>query len=102
VEKNPAERYGTAQELADDLERFLKDEPIRARRPTWWQRSRKWARRHRPVVLTAAVALALVLVVTVISLAVGYTYISQEKDRKAAALRTAEANLQLVVSYTGF
>src|SRR5205823_14119961 len=33
LEKNPAERYGTAQELAQDLERYLKDEPIRARRP---------------------------------------------------------------------
>jgi serine phosphatase RsbU (regulator of sigma subunit)/putative methionine-R-sulfoxide reductase with GAF domain len=30
MEKNPADRYRTAQELADDLERFLKDEPIRA------------------------------------------------------------------------
>ena len=31
--KNPAERYDTAQELADDLRRFLEDRPIEARRP---------------------------------------------------------------------
>ena len=46
MEKNPAERYATAQELADDLERWLKDEPIRAKRPTLLQWGRKWARRH--------------------------------------------------------
>src|SRR5262249_13075820 len=40
--KNLDERYATAQELADDLERFLKDEPIQARRPTLAQRARKW------------------------------------------------------------
>jgi tetratricopeptide (TPR) repeat protein/serine/threonine protein kinase len=47
MEKNPAERYATAQELADDLERFLKDESIRARRPSLVQRARKLARRHK-------------------------------------------------------
>src|SRR5262249_24685787 len=58
MEKNPAERYATAQELADDLERFLKDEPIRARRPSLVQRARKWTRRHKPAVwATAVVAL---------------------------------------------
>jgi serine/threonine protein kinase/Tfp pilus assembly protein PilF len=60
MEKNPGERYATAQELADDLRRFLEDRPIRARRPSLLLRSRKWARRHRPLVgATAVVLLAL-------------------------------------------
>src|SRR5207253_9593257 len=57
MEKNPAERYATAQELADDLERFVKDEPILARRPTLVQRARKWARRHKPLVRATAALL---------------------------------------------
>jgi tetratricopeptide (TPR) repeat protein len=59
--KSPSERYGTARELAADLERFLKDEPIRARRPTSIQRARKWARRHRPTVWSAVAALLVTL-----------------------------------------
>ena len=54
--KNPAERYATAQEMASDLRRFLRDEPILARPLTLLQRTRRWARRHRPVMLSAAVA----------------------------------------------
>jgi serine/threonine protein kinase/tetratricopeptide (TPR) repeat protein len=62
--KNPSERYATAQDFADDLERFLKDEPIRARRPTLVQRSRKWGRRHKAVMASlASVAAMLVLAV---------------------------------------
>jgi serine/threonine protein kinase len=49
LEKNPADRYATAQELADDLRRFLTDQPIRARRPSLWQRGGKWRRRHKSV-----------------------------------------------------
>jgi len=61
--KSPQERYATAQELADDLGRFLNDEPIRARRPTLVQRTRRWGRRHRPVVWSAAAALLMTLAV---------------------------------------
>jgi serine/threonine protein kinase/Flp pilus assembly protein TadD len=57
LEKNPADRYATAQELADDLRRFLEDKPIQARRPSVVQRMRKWARRHKPLVTAAAVCL---------------------------------------------
>src|SRR5262245_31941493 len=63
LEKNPADRYQTAQELADDLGRFLADEPVRAKRPSPWQRAKKWARRHRAVVRTAAAGLLLALAV---------------------------------------
>jgi serine/threonine protein kinase/tetratricopeptide (TPR) repeat protein len=59
MEKNAADRYARAQELADDLERFLKDEPIRARRPSLVQRARKWARRHRPLVGSVVVVVLL-------------------------------------------
>ncbi len=59
--KNPEERYATAQELADDLRRFLDDKPVLARRPTLGQRARKWARRHRPLAGGLAVSLALAL-----------------------------------------
>jgi serine/threonine protein kinase/Tfp pilus assembly protein PilF len=62
LEKNPAERYGTAQELADDLRRFQEDRPIRARRASVVQRLRKLARRHRAVVGAAAVCLLVSLV----------------------------------------
>jgi serine/threonine protein kinase len=62
TEKNPAERYGTALELADDLRRFLDDKPVRARRPSWQQVAFKWCRRHRPVVWATAVVLLVVAV----------------------------------------
>jgi hypothetical protein len=59
VSKSPAERYATAGELADDLQRFLRYEPIRARRATLAQRARKWLRRHPSVPVAAAVLLVL-------------------------------------------
>jgi serine/threonine protein kinase len=61
--KEPSGRYATAQEMADDLRRFLSDEPVVARRPTFLQRTAKWCRRHRAVVGTAVLVGILVGVV---------------------------------------
>jgi eukaryotic-like serine/threonine-protein kinase len=81
--KEPAERYATAQELADDLRRWLADEPIRARRPTLVQRARKWSRRHKA--LTAAV-----VVVSFVALLAAAVLLWRENDRIEAEKRLAE------------
>ena len=111
VEKNPADRYATAQELADDLERFLKDEPIRAKRPSVVQRLRKWARRHRPVVASTIVATAAVLAITIVTLTISLGNISGALIEKSAALerekettylqRTALAGRELAAGNVG-
>lgn len=55
--KDPGRRYGSAAELARDLRRFLADEPILARPPGKLYRARKFARRHRTLVLATLVVL---------------------------------------------
>jgi serine/threonine protein kinase/Tfp pilus assembly protein PilF len=70
IEKVPADRYATAQDLANDLRRYLEDKPIWARRPSPVQWARKWARRHHAVVTTAGVGL--LLTVAVLAGAVGW------------------------------
>jgi WD40 repeat protein/serine/threonine protein kinase len=85
--KNTEERYATAQELADDLKRFLEDKPIRAKRPSLLQRTWKWARRHQPVVWSAGVSAVLVLLLAVAALAVSNVRIGREKQQKEAALQ---------------
>jgi serine/threonine protein kinase/Flp pilus assembly protein TadD len=62
MEKRPQDRYATAQELADDLERWLKHEPIRARRPSLLQRASKWIRRHKPAAAASVVVLLMTLI----------------------------------------
>jgi len=63
LEKEPSQRYAQAQDLADDLGRFLRGEPIRARKTPFWERAWKWAKR-RP----AAAALVVSVVAAVGSL----------------------------------
>jgi WD40 repeat protein len=58
LEKDPGRRYSSAAGLAADLEKWLRHEPIMARRTGTGERLRKWVRR-RPAVAALAVGLAL-------------------------------------------
>ncbi len=55
----PVDRYGSARALADDVERWLADEPPAAYAEPWLSRAGRWARRHKP--LTAALVAAVLV-----------------------------------------
>jgi tetratricopeptide (TPR) repeat protein len=66
MEKNPENRYGSAQDLADDLRRFLEDKPIVARRPKFFKRAAKWCRRRKALVAATATIILCSLTVAVL------------------------------------
>jgi tetratricopeptide (TPR) repeat protein/predicted Ser/Thr protein kinase len=92
--KDRDQRYASANGLAMDLKRHLEDQPIAARPPGTMYLARKFARRHRPLVIGAVgVALALVLGV------VGSTW---QAVRATRAESLAENRLAQAETVTGF
>jgi len=65
LEKDPQRRYSSALALAEDLERWLRHEPIRARRSGIFIRSRKWVRRNPAAAILVPSLAALAAVVGV-------------------------------------
>ena len=67
LEKDPQRRYPSAVALAEDLEHWLKHEPIRAKRSGFFTHTRKWVRRNpsTTVLVTLLVVLTVGLSVTV-------------------------------------
>jgi WD40 repeat protein/predicted Ser/Thr protein kinase len=76
LEKDPARRYATALELAEDLRRFQADEPIHARPAGWLHRAAKWSRR-RP---TAAALLVISILATIALVGGSLWYQGQLQD----------------------
>jgi WD40 repeat protein len=96
VSKSAEERYATAQELANDLERWLAGKPIKARPVGPLERLWRWRRRN-PVVsgLTAATALVTLLAAIGLSISTGVLWrqtrqIEREKGQTLEALTRAE------------
>jgi serine/threonine-protein kinase len=79
LSKDPASRYRTAAELADDLERFLRFEPITARPARLVERTVKWFRRR------TAIAVSLVLGIVLLPLGVGIAFWSGSQRARVAS-----------------
>ena len=77
IDKDVKRRYQSADELADDLQRFIDDEPIRARRVSLPERYSRWSRRNPLLSATLAVAMLALVTTTVLSFAVA----SKERQR---------------------
>src|SRR5205823_11355468 len=72
LEKDPKHRYSSALALAEDLERWLKHEPIRARRTGFFTRGRKWVRRNPTSALLVASLVALAAAIGALALALPF------------------------------
>jgi tetratricopeptide (TPR) repeat protein len=89
LEREPVDRYQSAAELADDLQNWLDDRPIRARPPIAWRRTSRWVWRNRML----AASLSMLAMLTVSSLA----WYSRSQKRQALMEESVLAQHSVVV-----
>jgi tetratricopeptide (TPR) repeat protein len=95
LKKSPAERYQTAEAFAEDLRRYLNDEPVSARPDSFTYRASKFLARHRLAVAATAVVLVAVVIATVIAVwqAIEAT---RQRDRALSLAARNEAVIDFV------
>src|SRR5262249_22381700 len=93
LQKDPKHRYGSAQELADEVGRFVRDEPIRARPISLPARLTRWCRRKPALAASIGAGLVLFLVIAIGS-PIALLRIERERNHAEAA-RKQESVLRL-------
>jgi serine/threonine-protein kinase len=89
----PEDRYATAAALRADVERWLADEPVSARREPWAERAARWGRRHRSAAAVSVLALAAIAAAAVVT--TGVVSLAREGERRALARAEARAALAI-------
>ena len=114
IERDPQHRYQIAQELDADLQRFIDDEPIKARRISLVERLRRWSRQNKGLAAALSFAASLLLLLALGSaIAAGYlkksaslarlneqhAEVNERKARETAAKAQAERDVAQRLSY---
>jgi serine/threonine protein kinase/Flp pilus assembly protein TadD len=89
LEKEPVKRYASAQSLAEDIERFLRNEPIRSRRSSRMEHVWRWCKR-KPLVASLIAALVLLVALGM----AGVLWELQRVQRERALVRHANLSEQ--------
>ncbi|MCZ6834677.1 MAG: serine/threonine protein kinase, partial [Planctomycetota bacterium] len=93
--KDKRERYQSASALADDLLRFLNDEPILARAPSAWYQCRKFAKRNRMLVSSAVILLVVLIASSIISTSL---YVRAEREARAKEDQIVETQWEAYIA----
>jgi serine/threonine protein kinase/WD40 repeat protein len=84
IDRDPGRRYATAGDMASDLQRFLDDEPIQARRQTLLERYWRWARHNPGIAVLGGVLTAVLVIATLAALIVaGHMSVLADDARQA-------------------
>lgn len=97
IAREPELRYQTGAEFAADLENFIADRPITARRSTLPERFWRWCRRNPALAALSATVLTLLIVIAS-GATVGYFRAVEERDRTRTERKRAEDNLELALA----
>jgi len=89
LEKDRSRRYDSPSEMAADIRRYLKNEPVLACPPSLSYRARKFVRRHRGPVAAASI-LAIAVVAFAITMTIQSSRIARERDRANREAAAAE------------
>ncbi len=91
LEKDPGRRYGSARELAEDLDRFLDGEPIRARPTGWTYRAGKRLRKNKALAAVSAAAVLALALMGTFSLRAGWqrAELAQKFGQRIGSFRTS-------------
>jgi WD40 repeat protein len=96
IDREPTRRYATAGELAADLQRFLDDELIQARRISNGERLWRWGRRN-PAIASLLIAVVLLLAIGSIASTIAAIYLNKAKQAADEAARVADVERQRAV-----
>lgn len=97
--KAPSERYASASDLSDDVERYLADEPVTCCSESWAQRLGRWMRRNRTWTVSAVAALVVGILTATVAAIWLARMADQERGARVAAERMREQSLRVAAKF---